>query len=239
MYDDSLKSEKESAHVSDKPASGHESTRDSSSNGIRAISRGERPPTAPRGSSSRPIGTSNTPGSALSSARAGGGGRGDYDFFSPLVSSSAVDRRDTMTTDDDRDLDRLEHHGTLENDLRLLAQPSQSSGPLGVGGMLDTPGGEMDDDEDDEGEEVDLESILSSGSEDGDDEDEDDFDEEEVLFRRLFCPLSLSTKLCVLFCALCVQVDEEDDEDDDLIVDEDEVRFVFIIIGTFELCVTF
>ena len=37
-----------------------------------------------------------------------------------------------------------------------------------------------------------------------------------------------------MFCF--VQVDEEDDEDDDLIVDEDEVRFVFIIIGTFELC---
>lgn len=171
----------------------------------------ERPPTAPRvvGTANRRGVASHTPGSNITAAN-GTCSRGEYDFFSPLVSSGIVDRRDTMTTDDDRDLDRLEHHGTLENDLRLLAQPSQSSGPSGADGMMSMPTEEMEaDDVDEDDDEAGLESILSSGSEEDDD---DEFDEEvnrQDLFRCLSCTLTL-----------CVQQDEDEEDEDDIVVNE-------------------
>ena len=127
----------------------------------------------------------------------GGGSRAEYDFFSPLVSSvgnGVADRRDTMTTDDDRDMERLEHHDTVEHDLRLLSQPSQQSDASMVGGvgghshshghLMDMDVSLMEDDdgevmEDDDGDmDIDMESILSSGSEDEDDDEEDE-DEED------------------------------------------------------------
>jgi hypothetical protein len=151
-----------------------------------------RPPVAPasRGSAARhTLLAAATPGSALSSScRSLGGNRTEYDFFSPLVSTvrsgAAADRRDTMTTDDDRDFERLEHHDTLENDLRLLSQPSQPSEAMVGGHMIDVRAddGEEDDDDDDDGEDdlgMDMESMLSSGSEDEEEEEEEEEEEDD------------------------------------------------------------
>jgi hypothetical protein len=86
---------------------------------------------------------------------------GADDFFSPLISRhpSQPDRRDTLTTDDDRDdAGRLiEHQDTFENELRLLSEPARLASRSRMMGREDIDAmdeedeeDEMHDDEDDE-----------------------------------------------------------------------------------------